>query len=218
MRALIMGLCGAVACTSVNRTPSSLDAAPVEVTVDAYAGDLYVAVVPDGTGAPPDFPVLPPGPRLLVAPAEVDFGNVNIGAPARELPVVITNAGDMPTAPLSAQLMAVPSLRLHSNCQGRSLMPEETCVVTAQFEPTAVGPQQASAVVDDGAGGSEPVMFTAKGVGRVGPDAGAVDVALPREAGSDVARDTGVDTAVRVDAGVAGDVGAAADTGTDGRG
>jgi hypothetical protein len=204
MRALIIALVGVAACASATRPRGIEDAAPVEVTVDAYAGDLYVPVVPDGAGTAPDFPVIPPGPRLLAAPAEVDFGTVNIGSPARELAVVITNAGDAPTAALSTQLMAVPALRLRSNCDGRALMPEETCVVTARFEPTAVGPQLASGSVDDGAGGSDPVMFTARGVGRVGPDAGVVDAAVPREAGMDVGRDVGGQ-----DAGAALDVGAA---------
>jgi len=164
--------------------------------------------VPPGVDAAPGMPIVdpPPGtptPRLMGFPLDIDFGTVNTGSAARTNAVVITNIGDAPTRPLEATLSSASDIKLTTNCVRRMLRPEETCVVTAEFEPRMVGVSMATGSVDDGAGGLTPITFTARGTGRLGPDAGAdaarpmveagagPDGALPRDLapGPDLARD-----------------------------
>lgn len=165
--------------------------------------------VAPGVDAAPGTPIVdpPPGtptPRLTGFPVDIDFGTVNIGAAPRTNAVVVTNIGDAPTRPLVATLNSGADIKLTSNCMGRVLRPEETCVVTAEFEPRMVGMSMASGSV--GADGLTPINFMARGNGRVGPDAGpdvarpnvdagagaSADVAVPRDVmapGPDLARD-----------------------------
>jgi hypothetical protein len=136
--------------------------------------------------------------------------------------VVITNVGDAQTRPLVASLNpALPELRLKTNCQGRQLRPGETCVVTAEFEPTIVGPKLAMGSVDDGAGGAAPVNFSVRGAGRLGPDA-APDLAPPPPADAAPGADAGArrpdaspEASPRIDTAAAPDAPAPRDTGGD---
>lgn len=139
-------------------------------------------MVAPGDDAAPVYHDPPPGTpvaKLMAAPADYDFGTVNTGTTARTNPVVIMNVGDAQSAALQATLTSGAELKLTTNCMGRRLMPGETCVVTATYEPKTVGPQMASGSVTDGSGTSfGVVMFNVRGTGRLGPDAGP-DVAPP---------------------------------------
>jgi hypothetical protein len=206
------------ACTSAPGRPIS-DAA-------GETPDVPGAVVPGADGAtvfhdpPPGTPVA----RLMAAPVDFDFGTVNTGT-SRANPVVITNVGDAQSGPLQANLASGADLRLTTNCLGLRLHAGETCVVTATFEPHAMGPQMASGMVSDGSGTSFGVVsFTAKGIGRIGPDAGpdvappprldaapAVEAGAPKDASMGLGRDLAPDLAPRLDTTAAPDAKATPD-------
>src|SRR4051812_6392879 len=125
------------ACTSAPGRPSSDGGA---VTPDAPDN---VVPYPDGS-TNPDFndpPTGTPAARLMAVPPDFDFGTVNTGSAARTNPVVITNIGDAQSAALQAALNSAADLKLTTNCVGLRLMPGETCVVTATFEPRSIGAQ-----------------------------------------------------------------------------
>jgi hypothetical protein len=102
---------------------------------------------------------------------------VNLGSQATNV-VVVSNTGDLATAPLTASVTAGADFEATNNCAGRSLGIGETCVVTLRFAPISVGPKAATGQVSQT--GGTPLAFSARGTGRLGPDAGA------RDAGADV--------------------------------
>jgi hypothetical protein len=212
--------------------------APERPTSDGGATpspDAPGAVVPSPDGAPVfhDPPPGTPVARLMAGPAvDFDFGTVNTGSGARTNALVVTNVGDAQSGPLQANLSSAADLKLTTNCVGLRLRSGETCVVTATFEPHAMGPQMASGSVNDGSGTSFGVVtFTVKGTGRIGPDAGP-DVApppkldagmdgpaLPKDASpppTDVSRDLAPDVGPRLDTTVTPDVASSPDQGSSG--
>jgi hypothetical protein len=182
------------ACTSAPARPRS-DGGETPDAPDSVVPYLDGGATPDFNDPLPGMPVA----RLMGAPLDIDFGTVNTGSAPRANPVVITNIGDAQSAALQANLTSAAELKLTTNCVGRQLMPGETCVVTATFEPKSVGPQLASGSVTDGSGTSFGVVtFTAHGAGRLGPDAGPDAPPPPKlDAGPDVmaAPDAGRDLA-----------------------
>jgi hypothetical protein len=152
-------------------------------------------VFPD---TPPPSPDGPLAARLLLSVMDLDLGTVNIGAMATNV-VVVTNAGDLASAPLSAMVGPTADFKSTSNCNGRRLGIGETCVVTMQFVPTSVGPKAVTGVVSQAEGATMSRTFTARGTGRLAPDAG-MD-ATREVGGSDGAPDRTPADAPRPDAG-----------------
>jgi hypothetical protein len=177
MRLLALGgcLCVAACSSSPRERGSSSDGGAGS---EAGVADVYQPP-PLVDGAPPyqGGPDVTPAARLLGDPLDLDLGTVNIGTGPKTGAVVITNIGDAVTLPLKASLTSSPTLTLTSNCMDRALMPEETCVVSASFDPTVVGPVLVMGTVD-AQNGMPPVHFSVRGAGRAGPDAGP-DVARP---------------------------------------
>ena len=134
-------------------------------------------VFPDTPPPPQDGP---PGARLALSVTDLDFGAVNIGAMAMNA-VVVSNTGDLATAPLTVTLGPSADFKSTNNCSGRRLGIGETCAVTMQFVPTSVGQKAITGVVAQAEGAAMSRTFTARGNGRMAPDAGPMDAS--REAG-----------------------------------
>jgi hypothetical protein len=135
-------------------------------------------VFPDTPPPPPDAP---PAPRLALSVTDVELGTVAIGSMATNV-VVVNNTGDLASAPLTATLGPSADFKFTTNCNGRRLGIGETCVVTLQFVPTSVGAKSITGVVEQTEGAAMSRTFTARGTGRLAPDAGPMDAT--REAGA----------------------------------
>ena len=133
---------------------------------------LPVDTVTRDAGPAPRAADGPPAARLALSVAELDLGTVNLGSQATSA-VVVSNTGDLATAPLAASVTAGADFQATNNCTGRRLGIGETCVVTLQFAPTSVGPKTATGQVSQT--GGTPLAFNARGTGRLAPDAGAQD-------------------------------------------
>jgi hypothetical protein len=147
--------------------------------------------------APLPPPSGPPGaraPRLMLSMSDVDFGTVNIGAPAATGIVVVMNTGDLGSGPLAVMVGASGDFQARNNCQGRRLGLGETCVVTLQFAPTSPGAKMVTGKVSQSEGEPMALAFTARGTGRVAPDAAPVEAGRDGggpEAAPDAASDRG---------------------------
>lgn len=167
----------------------------------AEAGPSDMRATGDSTSGPPTAS----GPRLTGSVTEIDFGAVPLGTLVTNF-LVVTNGGGTQSAPLAAMLPMTADFRARTNCSGRRLASQETCVVTIEFQPTTVGPKMAAGQVSQAEGTPMPVSYTVRGAGRIPPDAApdvardaadAADAAAADGVSLDSARDTAVDTSSR---------------------
>jgi VCBS repeat protein len=110
-------------------------------------------------------------------PASLDFGNVGVDVPGPTEVVTVRNTGGGPLVVddvgldgADASQFAVDS----ENCSGSSynydgntvngLAPNATCQVTLSFDPTSLGPHEASLVVLEGGGATREMPLTGHGV------------------------------------------------------
>lgn len=102
--------------------------------------------------------------RLVATPAALAFGTIALDATSRG-ELVITNAGEAPTGPLSLSLAgAAAAFHLTHTCAGAILPPEGSCVVTVVASPDSVGPLDAALSVSAAPGGALLVPLGARGV------------------------------------------------------
>jgi hypothetical protein len=165
----------AAACTSAPTPPGR---AP-DAGRSRDAGRLLDAPAVN-TPPAPRAPDGAPAARLTLSTTDLDVGTINIGAQGTGV-VVVTNVGDLPSAPLAASLAAAADFQATHNC-ARRLGIGETCVVTVRFSPTTVGAKTTTGQVSQTEGDTRPLTFNARATGRLAPDAGP-DAA--REAGAD---------------------------------
>ena len=182
MRFLLFAGALLAACSGSSTDP--IDAPPR--TADAPADIVRPA---DKPPLPP-LPDGPPAARLMLSLTDLDLGTVNIGAMATNV-VVVTNIGDLASAPLAVAVPASADFTSTTNCSARRLGIGETCAVTMQFVPTSVGAKTTTRTVTQMEGNPMPLTFTARGTGRLAPDAGPLDAT--RGGGTDGAPDASPD-------------------------
>ncbi len=78
-------------------------------------------------------------PRLVVSPAALDFGEVQIGRSSATDTVTITNAGTAPVAMRATGGAPEGPFRGAQDCQGTTLEPGHTCHLFFTFSPTTPG-------------------------------------------------------------------------------
>jgi hypothetical protein len=129
------------------------------------------ADVPMKADMPPPITPGVKAPRLTPSTLDVDLGTVAIGSMSTGF-IVVTNAGDAASGPLAVMVTAPGDIRSQSNCMGRRLGPDETCVVTLTFLPATVGAKMGTGKINQTEGDPMALAFTVHGIGRLAPDAG----------------------------------------------
>jgi hypothetical protein len=124
----------------------------------------------NGTGAP----------AFNVAPTSLDFGNVPVGSSLR-LAVTVTNISGVPQALNTFTIGGIPSSdwRIRHTCLGLTLSPGETCEVSYEFRPTALGPQTATSALRFHDGVDHPITVAGTGVPPIAPGAPTITSAVP---------------------------------------
>lgn len=111
--------------------------------------DAQLEVASDASDSPLIIPLSATalsGPRVVVSPDPIDFGEVSIGQEATQA-VTLANEGD---APMQAQQLLFITGRpdifflTGDNCSGQIVAPGQSCSVVAHFKPTSAGERDAS--------------------------------------------------------------------------
>ncbi len=111
------------------------------------------------------------GPRLVVTPSRVVFGDVRVGRDASAT-LTLSNAGDYP---LQSQGMLFVTGRpdvffsTDDTCTGRALGPGESCTVVVHFKPTSAGEKDAPLLLIGDNGFPTLIGISGKGVVPVPP-------------------------------------------------
>jgi trimeric autotransporter adhesin len=133
-------------------------------------GNATGALTVSGSGVTASATLVGTGLRqslLEMTSALVDLGTTTLGAAPLTQAVSLRNAG---SAPLTIDRISVgPPFTLTNGCPS-SLLPDETCAVTLELDPTAIGTFNASlAVVTNAPGGSRSVPVRAQVQARPEP-------------------------------------------------
>ncbi len=135
-----------------------------------------LAITAQGAGA---APVALAGRALageLAVQSRVDFGAIDVGAPAASRRLVVENRGDAPlrVGPLPAP--GAPFALAADGCRGKSLAPGANCSIELLFRATAPGRREATLVLSTDEPGAGPRSIALAGEGN----AAAIELA-PRE-------------------------------------
>jgi len=106
------------------------------------------------------------GTIVMIAPAQLDFGNVKVGTISQEKVVVVTNTS---TASLNIYVSLAGSdpedFLLTGTCP-QTLMPKEGCGLVVQFIPTKKGARQADLSITQPVAGANPGAVRLSGTGQ----------------------------------------------------
>lgn len=128
--------------------------------------------VPDGGSG---MDTAPPAPfvALNVPGNPIDFGSVDVGAPASTQTFVVTNSG----TGAASKITLAPSAGLTATGCATVLAAKSTCTVTVGWAPTAAGKLNGSVVVS--AVGVTPVSVAVLGTAVVGADFSVSPASIP---------------------------------------
>jgi hypothetical protein len=103
--------------------------------------------------------------RLLIDPAQLDFGDVVV-AGAAVLDLAISNVGDEPLPPVTSSVRgeAASDFRVSENGCSTPLPTRETCSLSVSFSPRATGPHAAVLDLDAGIAGLLGVDLSGAGL------------------------------------------------------
>ncbi|MGY6630420.1 MAG: choice-of-anchor D domain-containing protein [Wenzhouxiangella sp.] len=90
--------------------------------------------------------------ELTLTPNSFDFGTQDINDGAQTADFTIGNDGDNDSLTVSDVTVNGAPFSVSGNCDGETLAPGETCVVTVTFDPAAAGSFSDTLVVDSDAG------------------------------------------------------------------
>ncbi|MGH9162683.1 MAG: choice-of-anchor D domain-containing protein, partial [Vicinamibacteraceae bacterium] len=113
---------------SVTFTPAAIDAASATLTVESVEG-ATARLALSGTGV---------SPALTVAPANLDFGQVPVGATSGPMTAMLRNTGDAPATELTFSPLENGFTADTTAC-GPTLPADESCQISITFSPTATG-------------------------------------------------------------------------------
>ncbi|MGH2830305.1 MAG: choice-of-anchor D domain-containing protein, partial [Actinomycetota bacterium] len=94
---------------------------------------------------------VPPGPRVAVSPASIEFGNQPTGEPSAARPVTVTNAGvgTLQPGPIAFEGGNGVHFAIASDgCTGASLAAGESCTIGVAFAPSVTGSLTARLRID----------------------------------------------------------------------
>ncbi len=109
----------------------------LRIATDAQgvAGSLTVALTGIGTA-----------PAMRIAPASLDFGNVQVGSVSAARTVTVTNTGVGPLSLTGLTLTGASAGEyqiVDDNCTTAAIAPGGSCTIGVRFRPTVTGPKQA---------------------------------------------------------------------------
>jgi hypothetical protein len=134
---------GASCAIQVTFTPQATGPLSGEMTIYAnvYGGQLTVDLT--GTGAPAG--------AVILTPATVTFGPVEVGTKSAPLQVTAAN-GSAVAVPIGSILITPPFVISSNSCGTVSLAPNSSCQLAVEFAPTGAGPASGLLTFTDGAG------------------------------------------------------------------
>jgi len=181
--------------TAIAITVSGANAADFGVTVPCSATvlqpnqscNMTVTFTPSATGArsaalsvtssdpssPATVPLTGSGTaqaRLQIVPGALAFGTSTIGA-AVSLPITLTNAGNAPATSIALAITGInpADFAVAVPCSATTLQPNQSCVVTVTFTPSAIGARSAALSVAS----SDPASPTTVALSGNGATAGS---------------------------------------------
>jgi hypothetical protein len=152
---------GATCTTMVVFTPTAVATASATLSFASNASNGTQTVELGGMGA------AAPAPVVMLSPAILGFGNVNLGV-SETLNLVLTNIG---TATLNVGTLAIngsgaAAFSEADTCAGAAVAPAGMCQIQVTFTPTTAGVATASLVITDNAANSpQTVPLAGTGVG-----------------------------------------------------
>ncbi len=132
-------------------------------------------------------------PIIVLEPATVDYGALVLGAAAGRQTVTVRNAGGAVSGPLASTISgdaAVFVLDATTSCDGRTLAPAESCMMTIEFRPTEAGVRSARLEVTATPGGVVSATLTGSAMTpaalAISPDTASLGDVEVGQAGSPV--------------------------------
>jgi hypothetical protein len=117
----------------------------------------FISITDDASGSPQNVHLTGTGiaPVADLSPANLNFGNQNVGATSAPMSVTLTNSGN---ATLTITSITITGTNFgdfaQTNTCGSTLAPRAKCAISVTFTPTAIGARSASLSVTDNAAGS----------------------------------------------------------------
>ncbi len=133
---------GASCTIQVMFTPTQAGSRTGQLTIGSNVAGGEMLVGLSGTGANP--------PPVMVSPASVNFGQVEVGSTSSSLQVTVQNAGAA-AVPVTSLTINAPFV-LSGNACGSSLAANSDCQLLLEFSPTQAGSATGTLTVVDSAG------------------------------------------------------------------
>jgi len=133
---------GANCTIQVAFTPTQAGSRTGQLTISGNVADGEILVGLSGTGANP--------PPVMVSPASVNFGQVEVGSTSSSLQVTVQNAGSA-AVPVTSLTINTPFV-LSGNACGSSIAANSDCQLLLEFSPTQAGPATGTLTLVDSAG------------------------------------------------------------------
>ena len=146
-------------CSIVVRfAPTTTGAKSASLAVNASPGGVAVAQLV-GTGIAPG--------ALSISPTSQLFAAILQGSQSAPINFTVTNTGGAATSALTTRVLpAGAEFRIMTDgCNGMTLAPSGTCVVSVRFEPTSAGPKSGTLEVSGTVGGIAPASLSGTGLG-----------------------------------------------------
>lgn len=122
---------------------AAIDTYPLDITSESLGNTDGFALDPeDENFVPGEVEVLetpPTDANLVIAPASHDFGTQDINDPAQTFDFTLSNDGVDDSLEIGTASVGGAPYSVSGNCDGETLAPGGTCVVTVTFDPAAAG-------------------------------------------------------------------------------
>lgn len=149
-------------CTiTVSFRPGSVGQKAAMLAITAAPGGTVMAAL-DGEGIPPG--------ALRITPSSSSFGNIQVGANSTATTLTVTNMGGVTTGTLTTTKGGSAPQEFTATadtCNGQTLAPSATCIITVRFNPATSGSKFANFSVTGTPGGT--VTTSVSGVGLTAP-------------------------------------------------
>jgi hypothetical protein len=159
---------GANCTIKVTFTPTQAGARTGQLAIGANVAGGEMLVSLSGTGANP--------PPLMVAPASVNFGLVEVGSTSSSLQVTVQNAGTA-AVPVTSLTINAP-FALSGNACGSSIAANSDCQLLLEFSPTQAGPATGTLTLVDSAG-TQTVALSGNGAAPPTDTASPMSLTFP---------------------------------------
>lgn len=124
------------------------------LTVTDNAGDSPQHVPVTGTGT---------APAVGLNPASLAFGSQPVGQASPQKTVIVTDTGNAPLVISTVTSDNTDYVR-NTNCEGKTLQPNDTCSIGVTFQPSSAGPSNGKiTITDNAAPGTQTITLTGTG-------------------------------------------------------